>query len=474
VTGSSPKPSAAAYWVLAALFAMNLLNYVDRFILAAVIPPVQRSLGFEQSDAKAGFLSTIFFVSYAVFSPAMGWLGDRVTRKYLLAVGVGVWSLATFGSGLAESYGGMLLARSVLGIGEATYATLAPTLIADLFPRERRNRALAIFYVAIPVGAALGYILGGLIAEHHEHLLLLPRLEAALEQLTGRQFEEASRGWRMAFFVVGLPGLAVALAALLIPEPRRGATEDVDEADLLRYESLPMSGRIYRTLLGNRSYVFNSLAMAMFTFALGGLQWWTPAYLHSGAKGMDLAAANLGLGVVVVISGLVSTPLGAWLADRLAVRRKGAYFLLSGWTMLAAVPFVLAALLVALPGAQPLVVFGLILAGLLLAFLNYGPSNAIIVNVTTPRIRAAAFAVNIFVIHFLGDIPSPYIMGAISDWTRAVGFADDARHGLFWGLSITLPAMALSGFFFLLGTCHLEADQEAVLQELRKGASKPE
>ena len=173
----------------------------------------------------------------------------------------------------------MLLARSVLGIGEATYAILAPTLIADLFPREKRNRALAIFYLAIPVGAALGYVLGGLISQHHEKLTLLPLLANALEHLTGQHFEDTSRGWRMAFFVVGLPGLAVALLALFIHEPRRGASENVAESDLLHYHSLPLSGRTYVQLAKNRSYVYVLLAMAMFTFAFGGLQVFTPKYL---------------------------------------------------------------------------------------------------------------------------------------------------------------------------------------------------
>jgi MFS family permease len=389
-----------------------------------------------------------------------------MTRKYLLTAGVAVWSLATFASGLVETYPQMLLARSVLGIGEASYAILAPTLIADFFPRERRGRALALFYVAIPVGAALGYLLGGGIYTHHDRLTVLPLIERGLTAVTGQQFDEASRGWRMAFFVVGLPGLAVALAALLLPEPRRGATEDVDEEQRARHEALPLSWPIYAALFRNRSYLYNLLAMAMLTFALGGLQVWTPKFLSTGngRPVLSLHDANLGLGIVVVVSGLVGTPLGAWLADRLARNYRGAYFLMSGVSMLAAVPFILLALVAALYGGGPVLIFGSILVGLTLALLNYGPSNAIIVNVTAPRIRAAAFAVNTFFIHLLGDIPSPYLMGAVSDWARAY---TDTRQGLFWGLAITVPAMVISGIFFCLGRDHLEADQEAVLKAIR-------
>jgi MFS family permease len=459
----------AANWTLAALFAMNLLNYVDRFILAAVIGPVQESLHLEDNKAAAGFLSTIFFVSYAFFSPLVGILGDRMSRKYLLAIGIGIWSLATFGSGLVRSFGEMVAARSVLGIGEAAYATLAPTLIADLFPRERRNRALAIFYVAIPIGAALGYVLGGWIYAHHEQLRILPLLEKGLSDLTGRHFVEG-RGWRLAFFLVGLPGLLVAFLALLLPEPKRGAKEEVDEADLARMHTPPLSWSTYSTLLRNRSYVYNTLAMAMFTFALGGLQFWTPDYLStSGEDGqvITLENANLGLGAAVILSGLIGTPVGSWLADRLALRHKGAYFWLSGLAMLASVPFILIALVTARHGGPPWLIFGCIGLGLTLSFLNYGPSNAIIINVTVPNIRAAAFAVNIFLIHFLGDIPSPFAMGKVADLTRNWGIVGDMKASLFWGLAITIPAMALSGVFFCLGGPHLEADQEAVIKELK-------
>jgi MFS family permease len=451
-----------AYWVLAALFAMNLLNYIDRFILAAVVKHVQTSLGID--DAKGGFLGSIFFLSYAVFSPVMGWFGDRLTRKYLLAAGVAVWSVATFASGLVETYPQMLLARSVLGVGEASYAILAPTLIADLFPRQQRNRALAVFYVAIPVGAALGYLLGGQIYAHHDQLAILPFIERTLEAVTGQQFDAASRGWRMAFFVVGLPGLLVALAALALPEPRRGATEGVDEAHLAAYEALPLEWATYAVLFRNRSYLYNLLGMAMVTFALGGLQFWAPKFLSEPIGAMDQEQANLGLGLAVVVAGLVGTPLGAWLADRLALRYRGAYFLMSGTTLLIAVPFILAALLGGLYDKGAVVIFGNILVGLTLALLNYGPSNAITINVTAPKMRAAAFAVNTFGIHILGDIPSPWLMGQVSDWARAY---TDAKYGLFLGLAITLPALILSGTFYLLGTGHLERDQEAMLQELR-------
>lgn len=427
-----------AYLVLLALFAMNLLNFIDRFILAAVLGSVQKDLGLD--DAQGGAVGSSFYITYAVFSPLIGWLGDRVTRKYLLAASVGVWSVATFGTGLVGRFGTdlvpafwqMVLARGMLGLGEATYASLAPTLIADLFPREQRGRALTFFYIAVPLGAAVGYPLGGLI-------------------------DKWGGGWRMAFYVVGLPGLAVALAALALPEPPRGGAEDVNEEQRRRHQALPFSWHTYAGLARNPSYVLNTLGMAMWAFALGGLQHWGYKYF-SGTIGPGQWAPDLWLGPVLAVSGLVGTWLGGWLGDRLAPRGHGAYFWVSGLTLLAAVPLIAPALLT----RSLAVILPCLLTGLTLSFMNIGPSNTILANVSDPKIRAAAVAINLFVMHWLGDIPSPYLMGKLSDLTGS-----DPQHMNAWGMAITLPALLLGGVFFCLGAPHLERDQEVVLERIR-------
>jgi MFS family permease len=439
ITPAAEAPIRSATLILAVLTAMNLLNYVDRYILASVLKPVQASLGIEAQDGNAGLLGSIFLVSYCVFSPLVGWFGDRFSRKYLIAGGVAVWSLATLMCGWARSYEEMLFWRATLGVGEAAYAVLAPGIIGDLFARDRRNRALTLFYLAIPIGAALGYSLGG-----------------GINTATG--------DWRWSFRVVGFPGLLFALLALFLPEPRRGATELHGETGAPANPSPPTAAD-YFGLGRNRSYVLNTLGMAMMSFALGGLQFWAPKYLAEGDGAMPLDTVTYWLGIVVAGSSIVGFALGGFLAERLSRRFAGAYFLVSGFGMIVAAPFILLALM---SRAYPVVYFG-IFAGLTFGVFNFGPSNTILVNVTPPRIRAAGVAVNMFLIHVLGDIPSQTLMGGVSDWTQRAGASP--KDGLFWGLMLTIPSLLLSGLFFCLGTRFLKADQEAVLQGLREKPS---
>ena len=290
MTGAQDIRSRAAT-TLVLLCGMNLLDYIDRNILAAVLPNIQTEMGL--SSTQAGALGPAFLIAYTLFAPLMGWAGDRYNRVHLLVGGVGLWSLATIGSGFADTYGHLVLARSLLGIGEATYGTLAPTILADLYPRQRRGQILSLFYVAIPVGSALGYVLGGLIEPHY--------------------------GWRAAFWVVGGPGLVAALAGLLLRDPPRGAMDGVAEADDLvsSHAPAPISWRDYGMLRHNRSYRYNTLGMALMTFALGGLALWMPTFFHR-VKGMTLQEANLWIGPLTVGAGLLGTVTGGWLADRLA------------------------------------------------------------------------------------------------------------------------------------------------------------
>ena len=415
------RPHAVATLVL--LCGMNLLDYIDRNILAAVLPHIQEEMGL--SSTQAGALGPAFLIAYTVFAPLMGWAGDRYNRTRLLVCGVGLWSLATVGSGFAGTYGHLVLARSLLGFGEATYGTLAPTILADLYPRERRGQILSFFYVAVPVGSALGYVLGGLI--------------------------EPRYGWRTAFWVVGGPGLVAALSGLLLREPPRGAMDRAEGLDdlMLSHAPVHVSWRDYGMLKHNRSYVHNTLGMALTTFALGGLALWMPTFFHR-VKGMTLQEANLWIGPLTVGAGLLGTLTGGWLADRLRQRTPGAYFLVSGSGMLLAMPFALVSLLANTPTVYLPALF-LAACGV---FLNTGPCNAILVNVVPPAMRSTAFAINIFLIHALGDIWSPIAIGTLADTTG----------NLTAGMLLTVVAMGGAGVLFLRGMRYLEQDQRAALR----------
>jgi len=183
-----------ARFAIALLFGVNFLNYIDRYVIAAVLPLIQQE--FRLDDARAGYVLSMFVLVYMAASPFTGVMGDRWPRRYLVGSGVLLWSIATIATGFANSYHHLLLARSFIGIGEAGFGAVSPTIISDLFPKERRGRMLAFFFVAIPVGSALGYILGGAVGAHH--------------------------GWRTACFLAGAPGILLGLLAFFMVEPARG------------------------------------------------------------------------------------------------------------------------------------------------------------------------------------------------------------------------------------------------------------
>ena len=368
----------AAYYGLAIVTLLNFLNYVDRYILAAVLPRMQSELRL--TNTQAGLLATAFLLAYFLTSPVFGALGDRLSRTRLMALGVGAWSAATAATGIMHSFGQLVAARSFVGIGEASYATISPSLLSDYFPCSQRGRAFAVFYVAIPVGAALGYLLGGLIE---------PRL-----------------GWRAAFYVVGLPGILTAVLALTVPDPPRGSTEESGS-------STPQSMRA--TLQGfsrNFAYAGTVLGYAAYTFALGGLAYWMPGYLEQ-VRGESLSRANLIVGGITVAAGLGGTFLGGYAGDFLSARIKHGQLWLSGLSSAAAIVPTWLALTVS---TSPTYIVWLFVAEFLL-FLSTGPVNVVIVSVVPIGSRAMAMATSIFIIHLLGDAISPPIIGILADIT---------------------------------------------------------
>jgi len=440
---AEPRQAAlpGARLALILLLTINLFNYIDRYILAAALTPIQRELfgeGGPSHKAMAGLLTTAFMVSYMVMAPLFGWLADRWSRWWLVAIGVVLWSLASGASGLAATFGILLLTRCFVGVGEAAYGPVAPTVISDLYPVKVRGQVLAWFYAAIPVGSALGYVWGGL-------------------------FAGSSLGWRWAFYLVVPPGLLLGLWCLLMPEPPRGQA-DLDQPSRKRRARL----EDYRILFRTKSYVLDTLGMTAMTFAVGGISAWMPDYIL-GYRGehhndSDIAQVNLIFGAIVVVAGLSATLLGGVVGDRLRTRFPGSYFLVSGISMLVAFPLFLAVLVAPFhpfPWA-----WVLIFLTCFFLFFNTGPSNTILANVTHPAIRATGFALNIFVIHALGDAISPTVIGGIADATATVNEQGRSIGNMNAGFAFVSLMILVGGVLWLWGTRYLKEDTELAPRRL--------
>jgi len=354
------------------LTALNLLNYIDRSVLNAVQPLVQGE--FHVTDAQIGRLTTVFLIFYTLAAPFMGPLADRYSRRLIISLGAFAWSGVTLLTAFVHTYQSLLIRHTLVGIGEASFVTISPTIVADLFPESVRGRVLGVFYLAIPVGFALGYPIGGYFGTHY--------------------------GWRTPFYIAGIPGFLLAALILFLPEPERGRFDSVAET------------RERRSVLGlarNPAFLTATLGMAMMTFAQGGLLVWMPTFL-SRVRGFSLLQANNLFGVIIAIDGTVAAVLGGWLGDRLLRHTKGAYYLVSSISMGLGIPV----MMVALFTRGRFMVPGIAVAGFLL-LLNTAPLNAAVINSVGAHIRATAIAANLFVIHGLGDAFSPWLIGKVSD-----------------------------------------------------------
>jgi len=401
---------------LIVLTAMNLLNYVDRFVVPPLLESIRRS-ELHPTDTQLFSLTSAFLIVYTVSAPLFGTLGDRGSRPRLIAAGVGLWSIATALAGFARSYGALFIARASVGVGEAAYGTIAPSLLADYFPRSVRGRIFAIFFVAIPVGSALGYVIGGLVDTHW--------------------------GWRRAFFAAGLPGLALALVALRLWDAPRGLHDDAAAAPA------PRSTRAtYAALLRNRPYRLTVAGYAMYTFALGGLATVMPSFLQR-VRGLPEAKASVTFGLIAVTTGLTGTFIGGWLGDRLLARTRQAYLWLSGLATLAAAPLIV----VALTASDPALYWTAVVVAEFLMFASTGPVNSAIINEVPPAMRATAVALSIFAIHVFGDVPAPTLVGVISD-----------RSSLGEAVLILPVAALLGGVIWTLAARRGEADDRPRLK----------
>ncbi len=357
---------------LIVLTALNLLNYVDRNVLFAVQPLVQDE--FHVTNTQIGILTTAFLGFYTLAAPFVGPLADRYSRKTIIMLGGVFWSGLTLLTAVTHTYTELLIRHTLVGVGEATFVTIAPTFVSDLFAEKVRGRILGVFYLAIPVGSAAGFLLGGHLAPHY--------------------------GWRVPFYVAAAPGFVLAIAVLFLKEPERGQFDSLKET--------PERGTVLG-LARNPAFLSATLGMAAMTFSLGGIQVWMPKFLIS-ERGYTLGDANFAFGIIVVADGILAALIGGWLGDYLLPRMKSSYYFISALSMLLGVPV----MIVALFAKGPLMIPAIGVAAFFLLF-NTAPLNAAVINSVGAHIRATGLAVNIFIIHFLGDMPSPTMMGWVAD-----------------------------------------------------------
>lgn len=409
----SPAPGARRALVL--LLLINLMNYVDRQILAAVEVPI--GLEFNKSARATGSLATAFLFAYMVFSPLFGVLADRMRRWVIIGVGVIVWSLASGGSGAVPTFSLLVVMRLLIGVGEAGYGPVAPTIIADLYPIADRGKVLAWFYAAIPVGSALGYVIGGLFHSH----------------------------WQWAFYLTLPPGILLGLWCFFMPEPPR---EDAGKRRATRAD--------YLQLLRIKSYVLDCAGMTAMTFAMGGIGFFMPRFLAQ-YSGINPETATPIFGGIIVFTGLLATLAGGIAGDKLRNRFPGSYFLVSAAGMLVGFPLTLLMLITPFPAC-----WVVIFLAVFCLFFNTGPSNTIIANVTPPGVRATAFALNILIIHALGDAISPLIIGWVAE-----------QSSIKWGFAIVSFMMAAGGLLWLWGARYLEQDTQRVIESRQIPAPNP-
>jgi len=459
-TSTVPQSSASAprysYYALSVLTLLNFLNYIDRQVLPAVAPAIQRDLGL--TDTEIGAMEAALLLSFTVLAPIFGWLGDRYSRARLMAVAAVIWSIATglaawvdrwpilppglnlklpfFGVLAISSVAlGLCLIRTMVGVGESSYSTITPTLIADYFPKKKRATVLGVFQAAIPMGFALGYVLGAVLAHYF--------------------------GWRLAFMLVGAPGLIVAIFVWQLREPQRGAY------DLLPEEPVPDAvneskntaswWQTTKRIVTTRDWLLSTVGYSALTFVLGAFATWATLMLAREKKMSETAAAVV-LGVVTLLAGAAGTFGGGWIADRIAAKRRDGYFLVCAVSsLLGVVP-----ILIALITHRPLFFLPAIFVTVVLLFINNAPFHAILVNSVPPAIRASAVALNIVAIHAGGDIISRFGVGKLSDSiaegnaTLIATFAsllgiDPVREHLTAALLVVPAGLLVSAFFFFWG-----------------------
>lgn len=425
---SSRAPIGPRYplYAISVLFCISLVNQLDRNILASLLPLIQAEYG--ANDEWIGLLGSSFIWVFMLSAVPFGYLADRGSRTFIIAAGLALWSAATAVSGLVPNFASLFACRAFVGIGEAGYAAAAPSMIADYFPPARRGRALTAFFLAMPLGAGLGFALGGW-----------------LGQLVG---------WRQAFLLAAAPGLALTLLAVALREPPRGAHDASTEIEL---RSLRQAlARLVRI----PTYLCIVTTSTLVTFALGGIAVWLPTYLLR-VYGLNLSEAGVLSGGTLMVGSLTGTVAGAWVAEWLGKRTRNALVYTISISLV-----ITAAILPLFLDIEKEYLAPFMLVTNFFLFWHIGPINTLIANVSPPNVRGVAVSLQILTIHLLGDAFSPALIGSVSDTLQARGVGE--AEALKAVLMVMLPVpVFLAAISCALAALWAPRDMHRVIGDIR-------
>ncbi|XP_077995244.1 protein spinster homolog 1-like [Glandiceps talaboti] len=427
-----------AYLSVCVLFFVNLLNYMDRFTVAGNLEKIQDYYSLD--DAEGGLLQTVFIIMYMIAAPLFGFLGDRYNRKFLMCLGISLWSIFTMVGSFIPNHLAPLffLDRGLVGIGEASYSTIAPTIIADLFSKGQRTRMLAVFYFAIPVGSGMGYVLGTYVGQ-------------------------AAGAWQWGLRVTPFLGvIAVALIALVVKEPKRGASDT----------TAPVRNTTYiqdlTALFKTPSYVWSCFGYVGVAWVAGCLSWWAPKFIQNAyrLRGQSGESVALIFGGITVATGVLGVALGAESARRWKKTNPRADPLVCAIGLIGCMPFLY--FVITLAHRQEILSWILIFFGETFLSLNWAVTADILLYVVIPTRRSTANALQMLLSHLLGDATSPYIVGQLSDiFHKGNDSAMQEFTALQFALYLNCFIAVLGGACFLVVSFYVVEDKAKAAEETK-------
>ncbi len=394
---------------IAILTMCNMFNYLDRNIFNSLAPVIKVDLNL--SHVQIGLLASAFNVIYVLACPMMGLFGDKYQRPRLLSISVLFWSIATTLAGFARGFWTMAIARSSVGIGEAAYSSIGPALIEDYTPKAWKSRVMAVFLLAVPVGSALGYLLGGVL---HEAV-----------------------GWRQAFWIIGVPGLLLAVLTFFIKEPNKDLGKDKEAF-------FPELKNNIWDLVRNPVYMYAVAGYTAYTFVVGAMMVWMPEIMVT-AKKMSLVNGNLIFGGITVVTGIIGTFVGAFLSDWLLKKTSKGPIIVCSISILISVPFAAAVLLT----ENNTMFFVMLFICEIFLFINTAPITVVLLESVPMGQRSIAMGLSVLGIHAFGDAISPPLIGFLADRSNILAASSLLPIGLvvgfiFWMLCMKSQKTALA------------------------------